>query len=112
MEKLYFTKAQRHKIYKEALSLYKVDVKNKCQYGICLAMCVAIKKMFPDIHYPSIIYPNESLWRENHNQYPEIMEYKPANCGDYWWYKSETAPRIAALEGAIEASRRKKRVHS
>jgi hypothetical protein len=93
-----YTKAQRHAIYKKALKFYREGIKDpKFTYGLCY---VIEKAAGTNCENYSELFPFFPEWIK---QMPQVH---PDN---YWWKRSESAPRIAALKAMIKQTAPKKK---
>jgi hypothetical protein len=102
MKRLY--KKTRHKVYKEALSIYKhhnyKDILPKYgDIGLCAVIVAALLRLgyLKCITKNSPLSPIEYMYK-----YPEIHKHKPIGCGLFWWPVDNKDIRIKILRQAIE----------
>lgn len=89
------TKRERHKVYKEALVLYK-----KHYMALHLGLCYVLTKV-----------SKLECYYQGMQRFPEIHKYMPKIVMDdsYWWPFRNSQKRIEVLEEAIELTKPKKR---
>lgn len=93
MEK--FTKAQRRKLYQQAL--FRLDTKaGNWDMGICNAIVFAETQVYPDTP-TKLVYHGDV----DYETFPELYLFHPGDYKLFWWNKPELTPRKICLEFCI-----------
>lgn len=98
----FYTKFERHKIYKLALEIYKYSFyKYYFKHGLCRSINEAATTLYGSFHETDSVYFHMNLY------FPEIYQFKPEKLfSDFYWFDpNDGAKRIEILEKAIELTK-------